>query len=1065
MKKSLFLLGLSLLSLKGNAESGTVILYGKPNQIVTCVSPNGKWACGTQSYGSSYSVAFVWNLESNEITPLGMDTQGYAVSDNGVVVGLFPDPNASTNGAPVSAAGYWKDGAWHSLGVESEQYQGYTAVGGVGYSISADGRYMGGMIYSTSTGSAVPVVWKDGELHAVLNDGIAGQVQAITNDGTLYGGWGYTSERYDTRQPLLWSADGVTTVLPGSETNPEQTVSDFTSDGKYALWVGEVSDGKNTSTLGIRDIAKGTDVVIPYASDQYWTVVLFDITDSLSAVGYEMDNTTTYPIIYKDGVTQPLETYLVSKGVDFGADGIIAPRSDGAVGLSYNLMQCFGASKDDSTFAIQAASVDQYEIPVIVKLNYNITNPAPAGVKASVMNGLCMAKVTWTAPLANADAVEGYNVYRDGEKVNTDPVSGTAFYDSNVAFGSTYSYTVEAVYAGGVVSARTEAASLAMPATLANAPHSLAARMKGVNDVKLTWAEPQRDLPTLRYYDDADEVSGMGRTYLSFEGAVRFDATDMDAYDGYKITAVNFVPRKAIESWVLNIYSGTELVYTQPITQELQYSRMNTVVLDEPLALPAKGDLYVAIQANVAMTETSSDILGMVYDKATFGYSDLVRVVGEDEWFYSLEEASEAEQGTSYPITFIIGAELTAADGQEAAITGYNIYRDGESVGTAQATEFVDEAVADGDHTYAVEAVYDGGEKSPQAWLSFTSALNTAAFKAISNVDVAPGATETQAVFSWTAPLDNDESNIQYCGNTGVGGVTGLKDNGYSYMARVTYLPSMLTSYGGYTVSALRFYPMADAEFTFTVEKDGETIVEGQFVEDFTINRWNTVTLDEPFVIDPNATYTVTLDCFDVTAGQPALAYDGQAAFSGLADIISMDDGETFMTIPDVYQDNATRGNWLIGMVANDGSGDPLPVESYSVRIDGSTVSQSQTATTYTHDFGTGAASTVSHRVNVDAVYSLRGRVDGSAVYFTLGELTGIADNVVNGIKISREGQSIIRVEGDGIESVELYNAAGALVAAAKGNSVNVSAIQGGMYILKVKAAAGDKTYKVSLSR
>ena len=108
MKKSLFLLGLSLLSLKGNAESGTVILYGKPNQIVTCVSPNGKWACGTQSYGSSYSVAFVWNLESNEITPLGMDTQGYAVSDNGVVVGLFSDPNASTNGAPVSAAGYWE---------------------------------------------------------------------------------------------------------------------------------------------------------------------------------------------------------------------------------------------------------------------------------------------------------------------------------------------------------------------------------------------------------------------------------------------------------------------------------------------------------------------------------------------------------------------------------------------------------------------------------------------------------------------------------------------------------------------------------------------------------------------------------------------------------------------------------------------------------------------------------------------------------------------------------------------------------------------------------------------
>ncbi len=1067
MKKTLFLLGLSLLSIEGMADTGSVILYGKPNQTVTCVSPNGKWACGVQGTGASSLIGFVWNLESGEQTPLGTGSQAYAVSDNGIVAGLFPSSDASSNGATVSSAGYWQDGSWHSLGGGNSQFPGISIAGGQASSVSADGRYIGGMLYIN--GVATPVVWKDGEIVNVLNDGYAGEVTAIASDGSVFGGWGYTEQSGGTRQPLLWAADGQATALPGSLYNPFQTICDFTSDGKHALWIGVVG----SSTIGIRDMEAGTDRAIPYYSGDNDSEVYYDITDDLSAVGYEQTPTAAYPIIYNyaHNKTTLLETYLTDKGVDFAADGIIAPRSDGAQGMKWNLLRGMAVSKDGQTFGIQAATKDMYEIPIIVKLGLNATNPAPAGVKVSMMSGLKVAKVQWAEPLLGASSVQGYNVYRNGEKVTPEPVDGTAFYDGTIVGGATYSYEVEAVYAGNVVSEKSEAAQAVIPAFAPNAPRQLMARMKGAADVMLSWMEPQRNQPTLQYYGDTDEVSGFGGGYYSFEAAIRYDASDMAAYNGYNITAVKFCPRKEIESWKINIYSGQQLVRSVDVDQQgLQFGRVNTVALAEPLPVPADGDLYVAVQANVASTETSSDILGLIYDKATFGYSDLVRMVGETDgsgdprWFYSLEDDAEQSGGTSYPVTFVIGAELAPASGGDAYgdLTQYGVYRDGEPIGTAQATSFVDEGVADGEHTYAVEAQYAGGDKSAQASVDFTAA---AAYKPISQVSVAAGATPQQVTFSWSAPLNNDATNLQYCGEAAAGGVTGYEDNLYGYEARATFIPSRLASYGGYTVRALRFYPLASAEFTFTVMKDGEVIAE-QYVDSYETGKWNTVALDEPFVIDDKSTYTLSLDCYDVVAGQPALAYDGQAAFSGLGDIVSMDAGTTYTTIPGVYLDETNRGNWLIGMVADDGTDKPMAIDGYEVRVDAKPVtSQPITETTYTHDFGTGASASSTHRVNVDVIYSVKGKVEGTGVFFTLDEVTAIADNVVNELKIAHDGPSYIRVEGEGVSGLEVYSLGGALVASSASNVVSVQGVQGGMYILKVKTAAGEKTCKVRVVR
>lgn len=70
--------------------------------------------------------------------------------------------------------------------------------------------------------------------------------------------------------------------------------------------------------------------------------------------------------------------------------------------------------------------------------------PAPTGVATSGATNTSMV-IGWSA-VSNA---AGYNVYRNGTKVNASQVSGTSYTDNGLSPGTTYSWTVAAVDSGG----------------------------------------------------------------------------------------------------------------------------------------------------------------------------------------------------------------------------------------------------------------------------------------------------------------------------------------------------------------------------------------------------------------------------------------------------------------------------------------------------------------------------------------------------------------------------------------------------------------------------------------
>jgi chitodextrinase len=91
---------------------------------------------------------------------------------------------------------------------------------------------------------------------------------------------------------------------------------------------------------------------------------------------------------------------------------------------------------------------------------------APTGVAVTGVTDTSVS-LSWNS----VSSAAGYNVYRDGAKVNASAIASTAFTDSGLTSGTGYSYTVKATTASG----GTGAASVAVNATTTGTPPPLAA--------------------------------------------------------------------------------------------------------------------------------------------------------------------------------------------------------------------------------------------------------------------------------------------------------------------------------------------------------------------------------------------------------------------------------------------------------------------------------------------------------------------------------------------------------------------------------------------------------------
>lgn len=1041
------------------ADTSTPLIMKTPNEYyITANSRNGKWACGVFSDYSSDSYAFRWNLESGEIELLNPSSQStaFAVSDNGTVVGLFTDNTYRSNGATVQLAGYWDGKKWVRLEMPTD----FKVIYSNAYDISPDGHYITGTVQK-DVSTYYGYVWKDGKIdHKLKEDRGQAMPYAISPDGSMAAGWVWG----DNRNAVIWDAQGNWTSLSNYQ-SMWSSGRKFSADGSKLLYYGGWEDDGN-GNYGIPAIYNTAtkEKTMVYATDKTGdhSLDFMDISNKGTVVGTQDERA----YIYKDNTAYYAEDYLKDKGIDLSKEHILV--YDGTD--YYQLTNTIGISSDDNVMGFRFynddkdANTGEYSVSVqsmVVKFNQQTSNLAPASVKASQLSGIHSVKLTWL-PNVSAQGITGYNIYRDNNKVATANASDRSFIDNNVANGE-HKYSISAVY-GSSESAKSEEATVTVADRALQAPTAILAQQHGYNSAHLEWGMPETNFSSLTYFnrDGADiETFGVGYDDVTYETAIKFDQSTLAAYTGQKITAVGFYPIEAQNGWTVNIYTydangNLQLLKSQPVTQELNYGARNVVTLSEPVDIPA-GDLVIATQVNVAKASQSINTLD--YGRAVKGYSDLVRE-STDADFYSMGETMET-MGYDYSASWGIDAVVSpvGSDLTKDNIDHYNVYADGNKAGESKDYKFDLANLSDGTHNIGVSAVYANGSESAQNATELNIKSDDEKLEAVNNVKV-DNTSYTAIKASWTAPIDRDKINVQYCGETASdAAVVGPSDNNYGLMASALYPSKTFRGHNGYKITSVRFYPLNDATFTAYIYKNGE-LVNQTDIYDYTLNQWNEVELSEPVEVDSKASYQLVIDCYDVTPKSPALAVDTESSVIGYSDLVCVDgQGSSW----DTLNNSVIFNSWMIGLGIENPDAAPLPVSGYDVNIDGvKKNSDKLTDTSYSYDFG--APSDEEHNVSVDVYYTVKSEsVKGGATKFYIGS-TGINGAVVGKIEM-RQGDNELTVTGDNVTSVDIIAANGASAASAKGNTVSLNGLTSGVYVVKATVNGKTITRKIVIKK
>jgi len=211
MKKLFILLFCSLFVasfVNAQQKGGTIHHLGEG--MITTVSPNGNYAAGfVFGFGS-----LLWTKEEGLTILPGEGSQANCVSDNGVVAGRFFDWSLpyrfwdpwEEKEMPLLSGGYYKDGEWHSLGIDPDvpEEDVHEDSGSNAEGISADGTIIGGSM-DQGNWALKPVVWTNGEpatWEFEENAPQGAKIRALSADGTIACGWSSTPD-YEWK-PVIW---------------------------------------------------------------------------------------------------------------------------------------------------------------------------------------------------------------------------------------------------------------------------------------------------------------------------------------------------------------------------------------------------------------------------------------------------------------------------------------------------------------------------------------------------------------------------------------------------------------------------------------------------------------------------------------------------------------------------------------------------------------------------------------------------------------------------------------------------------------------------------------------
>jgi hypothetical protein len=435
-----------------------------------------------------------------------------------------------------------------------------------------------------------------------INAGYGERVNACNSDGTILVGHSDYPEGNVNFTAAFWDVTNDTSYgLYEDPTNCWGTLQSVNNDG--SLIAGAV--GSDIWLIRYDRQAKSyTRERIPYSPGMGY---------SLSA-GISETGLVLY--VQSTSVADPAsrETYLYNI-----QDGDLVKLEDYCrelYGIEINYPTATGSSiSDDGRLITGWTYKDAIYYPYAVILDSVQLYARPRNVTAKQLRGTANVGINWQLPIKSMHTLTGFNVYRDGQKINSSLISAsTKFYEDLAVSAGVHGYSVQALY-GDSVSGRSDSVSVLVIEISGCLPvQEIESNVIYNRTVQVNWGLPSslmhRAAPKQKSYRnnslDVFDVQDM-HSYASWSAIVVGDKLIMGEYDrsGLKIyDAETYEHLETVEiEGVDKVYNmttnGDNLLYIANNTKTITVVNLNSMTRSNVISNRETNVLHVAYSSDL----------------------------------------------------------------------------------------------------------------------------------------------------------------------------------------------------------------------------------------------------------------------------------------------------------------------------------------------------------------------------------------------------------------------------------------------------------------------------------
>jgi chitodextrinase len=554
--------------------------------------------------------------------------------------------------------------------------------------------------------------------------------------------------------PFGWAEFGTTTI-PGRPAWLAEVANFATSSG--ALFCG-LYDAPPQGSLG----GSGTYVITDQASLDAWK-------GAVSGTGTGDTVAPSVPTALTASAASGTKVALswTASTDNIGVSGYVVERDANFVGLSTTTSYKDADLTSDTAYEYTvsaydgAGNVSPESSPVSATTSGTEAPTIPTNLSGTAVGGTG-ATLSWTAS-SDPAGITGYRIYRNGWSVGT--ASTTSYQDSGLVNGTTYHYSVAAYDGAKNVSAESTTVLVTTVATEGpSVPTGVIATAPSGTEVDLSWtASTDSAAPVTSYtiYRNGDVAGTSSAPSFADTGL-----SDVRTY-WYSIVARDSLGKVSAESNPVSV--TTKDTEAPSVPQGLSATAPDSTEVD--LAWTASTDNVGVtgydIYRNTVLVATSATTsypdMGLSastsYKYSVSAYDAAGNVSAKDT---PVSVTTPAGAGPSVPTnlaaTAVSGSEVTlswTASTDQAGITGYSIYRNGNLIGTSGTTSYSDTGLSDATaYQYSLSAYDAAGNVSAESSPLSVTTLDTEAPTVPTGLKAA-ASSSTVVKLSWTASNDN----------------------------------------------------------------------------------------------------------------------------------------------------------------------------------------------------------------------------------------------------------------------------------------------------------------------